>query len=179
MAGGDHAATYLEHAVLDWIRQIVGVPSWNGGILTSRGSVANLIGLAVMRQVKTGSEVRARGLRSSGPTLVVYTSTEGHSCIQKAIELLGIGHANLRRVPVTTDWRMDIPALRRQILEDRTSGLMPACVAATAGTVNSGAIDSLAEIGEVCRAENLWFHVDAAYGGPAALAGAVGAVPRD
>lgn len=169
VAGGDHAATYLEHAVLEWIRQIVGVPSWSGGILTSGGSVANLIGLAVMRQVKTGNDVRARGLRTPGPALVVYTSTEGHSCIQKAIELLGIGHANLRRVPVTTEWRMDIPALRRQILEDRTAGLMPACVAATAGTVNTGAIDSLAEIAEVCKAENLWFHVDAAYGGPAAL----------
>jgi aromatic-L-amino-acid/L-tryptophan decarboxylase len=154
---------------LKWIREIVGVPSWSGGILTSGGSVANLIGLAVMRQVKVGSDVRARGLRASGPALVVYTSTEGHSCIQKAIELLGIGHANLRRVPVTTEWRMDVPALVRQIVEDRASGLMPACVAATAGTVNTGAIDSLSEIAEVCKAENLWFHVDAAYGGPAAL----------
>jgi glutamate/tyrosine decarboxylase-like PLP-dependent enzyme len=169
VAGGDHAATYVEHAVLGWIRQIVGVPSWSGGILTSGGSVANLIGLAVMRHVKTGSEVRARGLRSAGPAFVVYTSTEAHSCIQKAIELLGIGHANLRRVPVTAEWRMDVRALRRSVVEDRAAGLMPVCVAATAGTVNTGAIDSLAEIADVCQAENLWFHVDAAYGGPAAL----------
>ena len=169
VAGGDHAATYLEHAVLNWIRQVVGVPSWTGGILTSGGSVANLIGLAVMRHVKTGSEVRARGLRTAGPAFVVYTSTEGHSCIQKAVELLGIGHANLRRVPVTTAWRMDVQALRRQVVEDRAAGLMPVCVAATAGTVNTGAIDSLSEIAEVCKAEDLWFHVDAAYGGPAAL----------
>ena len=169
VAGGDHAATYLEHAVLQWIRQIVGVPSWSGGILASGGSVANLIGLAVMRHVKTGAEVRVRGLRTAGPAFVVYTSTEGHSCIQKAIELLGIGHANLRRIPVTTDWRMDVQALTRQIGEDRAAGLMPICVAATAGTVNTGAIDPLAEIADVCRGENLWFHVDAAYGGPAAL----------
>jgi glutamate/tyrosine decarboxylase-like PLP-dependent enzyme len=166
VAGGDHAATYLEHAVLNWIRAMVGVPSWSGGILASGGSVANLIGLAVMRHVKTGGEVRARGLQGS---LVVYTSTEGHSCIQKAIELLGIGHSNLRRVPVTAEWQMDVQALSQQIAADRSAGLMPVCVAATAGTVNTGAIDPLAPIADVCRAENLWFHIDAAYGGLAAL----------
>jgi glutamate/tyrosine decarboxylase-like PLP-dependent enzyme len=169
VAGGDHAATYLEHAVLGWMREIVGVPSWSGGILTSGGSVANLIGLTVMRHVRTAGEVRAHGMHSASPALVVYTSTEGHSCIQKAVELLGLGHANLRRVPVTSDWRMDVRALTGQIVNDRAAGLLPACVAATAGTVNTGAIDSLAEIADVCHAENLWFHIDAAYGGPAAL----------
>jgi glutamate/tyrosine decarboxylase-like PLP-dependent enzyme len=103
------------------------------------------------------------------PGLVVYTSSEGHSCIQKAIELLGIGHANLRRVSVDSAWRMDVSGLERQIAADRAAGLIPACVAATAGTVNTGAIDPLAQIEEVCRREALWFHVDAAYGGPAAL----------
>ena len=168
VAGGDHAATYLEHAVLNWIREIAGVPSWTGGILTSGGSVANLTGLAVMRHVTTGGAVRARGLRADAP-LVVYTSTEAHSCIQKAIELLGIGNEYLRRVPVTPEWRMDTRALMRMIVEDRAAGLMPACVAATAGTVNTGAIDALAEIADICAAERLWFHVDAAIGGPAAI----------
>ena len=169
MAGGDHAATYVEHAVLSWIREIVGFPATSGGILTSGGSVANLIGLAVMRDVKTSGEVRARGIGGVGPTLTVYASTEGHSCIQKAIELLGIGHAHLRRVAVTADWRMDLRALRQQIADDRAAGLMPACVAATAGTVNTGAIDPLSDIADLCEAENIWFHVDAAYGGPAAV----------
>ena len=169
VAGGDHAATYVEHAVLSWIREIVGFPATSGGILTSGGSVANLIGLAVMREVKTGGQVRARGLNGVGPTLTVYTSTEGHSCIQKAIEVLGIGHAHLRRVAVTADWRMDLGALGQQIADDRAAGLMPACVAATAGTVNTGAIDPLSDIADLCEAENIWYHVDAAYGGPAAL----------
>jgi glutamate/tyrosine decarboxylase-like PLP-dependent enzyme len=168
VAGGDHAATYLEHAVLTWMREIIGVPSWRGGILTSGGSVANLIGLAVMRHVKSAGDVRAHGV-VAGPALVVYTSTEGHSCIQKAVELLGIGHANLHRVPVTSQWQMDVPALTELIVQDRAAGLMPACVAATVGTVNTGAIDPLFEIADVCNAHNLWFHVDAAYGGPAAL----------
>lgn len=168
VAGGDHAATYVEHAVLGWIRDIVGFPAASGGILTSGGSVANLIGLAVMRDVKTGGDVRARGL-GGGPALTVYTSTEGHSCIQKAIELLGIGHTHLRRVPVTDDWRMDLRALRQQIADDREAGLMPACVAATAGTVNTGAIDPLGELADLCEAESLWYHIDASYGGPAVL----------
>jgi glutamate/tyrosine decarboxylase-like PLP-dependent enzyme len=169
VAGGDHAATYVEHAVLRWMRQIVGFPATSGGILTSGGSVANLIGLAVMRHVKTDGRVRALGMGGTQPALIVYTSSEGHSCIQKDIELLGIGHAHLRRVPCTLEWRMDVEALQAQIADDRAAGLLPACVAATAGTVNTGAIDPLDRIAELCRAERLWFHVDAAYGGPAAL----------
>ena len=151
VAGGDHAATYVEHAVLGWMRQIVGLPAAGGGILTSGGSVANLIGLAVMRHVKTAGRVRALGMAGT-PPLIVYTSSEGHSCIQKDIELLGIGHANLRRIPCTPEWRMDVGALEAQIADDRAAGLMPACVAATAGTVNTGAIDPLDRIAELCRA---------------------------
>src|SRR5437773_9499280 len=83
VAGGDHAATYVEHAVLRWMKHIVGVPSTSGAILTSGGSVANLIGLTVMRHVKTDGQVRARGLADLRRRLVVYTSTEGHSCLEK------------------------------------------------------------------------------------------------
>lgn len=169
VAGGDHAATYVEHATLRWMRTIMRFPEDSGGILTSGGSVANLIGLAVMRHVKSGGTVRERGMGGDQPALVVYTSTEGHSCIQKAIELLGIGHANLRRIPVDAEWRMDVAALERQISTDRAAGLTPACVAASAGTVNTGSIDPLAHLADLCRRETLWLHVDAAYGGPAAL----------
>lgn len=169
VAGGDHAATYLEHAVLSWMKQIVGLPASSGAILTSGGSVANLIGLAVMRHVKTDGHVRTRGMARLGLNLVVYTSTEGHSCIEKDVELLGIGRSNLRRIPVDPDWQMDMAVLKRSVVKDRTAGLLPACVAATAGTVNTGAIDPLAEIADLCEAEGLWFHVDGAYGGPAAL----------
>src|SRR5438876_12709 len=111
VAGGDHAATYVEHAVLRWMKHIVGVPSTSGAILTSGGSVANLIGLTVMRHVKTDGQVRARGLADLGRRLVVYTSTEGHSCLEKDVELLGIGGSNLRRVSVDQDWRLEVCAL--------------------------------------------------------------------
>lgn len=169
VAGGDHAATYIEHGVLGWMRTIVGYPSTSGGLLTSGGSVANLVGLAVMRQVKSRGTVREKGLHGVAPRLVVYASTEGHSCIQKAIELLGIGSEQLRRIPVTSDWQMDVDALRAQIACDRAEGLTPACVVATAGTVNTGAIDTLEVIANYCASEDLWFHVDGAYGGPGVL----------
>ncbi len=170
VAGGDQAAVYVEHAVLGWLRSMVGFPPASGGLLVSGGSVANLIGLSVMRHVATTGRSRTVGLgHPDCPTPIVYTSTEGHSCIQKAVELLGIGADSLRRIPVTSDWRMDLDALKRAIDDDRALGRLPACVAASAGAVNTGAIDPLQEIADLCAAERLWFHVDAAYGGPARL----------
>lgn len=169
VAGGDHAATYLEHGVLAWIRQILGYPATSHGILASGGSAANLIGLAVMRHVKTGQTDRVSGLQQVDTPRTVYASTEAHSCIQKAIELLGIGSAQLRRVPVTSDWRLDVQALQAAIDRDWAAGHLPACVVATAGTVNTGAIDPMDSIADICRSENLWFHVDASYGGPGML----------
>ena len=165
-AGGDQASVYIEHAVLDWLKEIMGFPLSSGGILVSGGSMASTVGLAVMRNVKAGTgDVRARGLQAESAPMVVYTSTEGHSCIQKAVELLGLGTDNLRRIPVDADYRMDMAQLARQIQADRELGLRPVCVAASAGTVNSGAIDPLDAIADLCQAEDLWFHVDGAYGG--------------
>lgn len=168
VAGGDHAATYVEHGVLNGLKPVFGMPDAAGGVLTSGGSVATLVGLAVMRHVQSGGADRTRGLYEARP-LVVYTSTQGHSCIQKAVEILGLGSDRLRRIPTDADWRMDVGALRAQIAADRAAGLRPAAVAATAGTVNSGAIDPLAAIAELCDAEGLWLHVDGAYGAAAML----------
>jgi glutamate/tyrosine decarboxylase-like PLP-dependent enzyme len=165
-AGGDQSSVYLEHAVLDWLKEIMGLPLSSGGILVSGGSMASTVGLAVMRNVKAASgDVRARGMQKENAPMIVYTSSEGHSCIQKAVELLGIGSDNLRRIPVDADYRMDVAQLARQIQIDREMGLRPVCVAASAGTVNSGAIDPLDEIADLCQSEGLWFHVDGAYGG--------------
>jgi glutamate/tyrosine decarboxylase-like PLP-dependent enzyme len=102
--------------------------------------------------------------------MIVYASTEGHSCITKAVELLGIGHNYLRKIPVDSDFRMDVTRLEQQIKTDRRAGLRPVCVAASAGTVNTGAIDPLDRIADLCHQENLWFHIDAAYGGVGILA---------
>ncbi len=167
-AGGDQASTYLEHAVLNWLKEIMGFPLESGGLLVSGGSMATVVGLAVMRYVKSNGQVREQGMHQS--PLVVYTSTEGHSCVQKAVELLGIGHRFLRKIPADGNFRMDLAALKLQIDRDRAAGLVPACVVGSAGTVNTGAIDPLDEIADLCAQEGMWFHVDGAFGGVARLA---------
>jgi glutamate/tyrosine decarboxylase-like PLP-dependent enzyme len=168
-------------------------------VLTSGGSVATLVGLAVMRHVKSrgwkavstngnrvdgaakretadktesaanGATDRTAGVRQDAAPLVVYTSTQGHSCIQKAVELLGLGSDHLRRIATDAEHRFDLDALRRQIAADRAAGLTPACVVASAGTVNTGTIDPLDAIADLCEAEGLWMHVDGAYGAVARL----------
>jgi glutamate/tyrosine decarboxylase-like PLP-dependent enzyme len=170
VAGGDHAATYVEHAVLGWLKQLVGYPADSGAILASGGSVANLIGLAAMRFGHAQGQVRAQGLAGETAPMVVYTSVQGHSCLEKAVELLGIGHDHLRKVAVDAEYRMDVGQLRAAIAADRAAGLRPVCVAASAGTVNTGAIDPLDAIADLCAEEGLWFHVDGAYGGVGVLA---------
>ncbi|MBL8134149.1 MAG: aminotransferase class V-fold PLP-dependent enzyme [Anaerolineae bacterium] len=170
VAGGDHAATYVEHGVLHWIKSIFGYPADAGAILTSGGSVANLIPLAVMRHCKAADDMRKRGFNGEDFPMVIYTSTQGHSCIQKAAELLGFGSAYLRKIPVDSDQRMSLDALRDAVEDDRAAGLRPVCVAASAGTVNTGAVDPLHAIADLCAAYDMWFHVDGAYGGFGILA---------
>ena len=169
VAGGDHAGTYIEHAVLNWLKNIVGAPPDAGAVLTSGGSVATLVGLAVMRHVKTGGLDRRRGLAERDARLIVYASTQGHACIQKAVEILGFGSDQLHRVPVDADFRMDLTALQSLVAADRASGLHPVAVVASAGTVNTGAIDPLEALADFCASADLWLHVDGAYGGVAAL----------
>jgi len=170
VAGGDHAATYVEHAVLGWLKRLLGYPDASGGLLVSGGSMASLVGLAVMRFVKAQVAIRARGFQGQAAPMVVYTSAQGHSCIEKAVELLGIGHDYLRKIPTDHDQRIDPNLLEAQIAADRAAGLRPVCVAASAGTVNTGAIDPLDALADLCASEQLWFHIDGAYGGVGVLA---------
>ena len=169
-AGGDHAAIYLERAVVRWLAELVGFPLEPGGmgLLVSGGSMASLTCLAAARHrvaLNDGWNVRLAGLQGSGhPPLVLYISEEGHGCLRKAAELLGIGSSRIRTVPTDSEFRMDVAALREQVKDDRAKGLKPFCVAASAGTVNTGAIDPLQELADFCRDEGLWLHVDGAYG---------------
>jgi len=173
VAGGNHAATYVERQVLHWFRSLLGFPASSMGLLVSGGSMATLTGLAVARHVqltaRLGIDVRTSGLQGVGRRLLVYTSTEGHSCIRKAVELLGLGSDNLRVVPVDTQRRMQVHALETAIQQDLEAGHIPIAVAASAGTVNSGAIDPLAALRQLCDRFGLWLHVDGAYGAPAIL----------
>jgi glutamate/tyrosine decarboxylase-like PLP-dependent enzyme len=141
------------------------------GLLVSGGSVASLIGLATARHraaAQDGWNVRGEGLQGGRPFLVLYTSEQGHSCLQKAAELLGLGAHAIHQVPVDERFRMDVAALRAAIADDRAAGRRPFCVAASAGSVGTGAIDPLNDLADLCAAERLWLHVDGAYGGLAA-----------
>jgi aromatic-L-amino-acid decarboxylase len=171
-AGGDHAAIYVERAAVRWLMELIGFPTQSSmGLLTSGASVATIIGLAAARQWATsrdGWEVRVEGLQHGRPPLVLYTSEGGHSCIQKSAELLGLGSNAIHSVAVDAQHRMDVSALRAAVSADRAAGRRPFCVAASAGTVGTGAIDPLGELADVCAAERLWLHVDGAYGAMAA-----------
>ena len=173
VAGGNHAATYVERQVLHWFRNVLGFPPSSMGLLVSGGSMATLTGLAVARhvqlKVKAGMDVRASGLQGVGCRPLIYTSTEGHSCIRKAVELLGLGSDNLRLVPVDAQRRLQVHALETALQHDLEAGTIPIAVAASAGTVNSGAIDPLLALRQLCDRYGLWLHVDGAYGAPAIL----------
>jgi hypothetical protein len=166
--GGDHAAIYVERAAMRWMMELVEFPvEGSMGLLVSGGSMASLTCLGAARHrvaLADGWDVRARGLQGAQPPLILYLSEEGHSCLRKAAEVLGLGQDAVRTVPVDSDLRMDVEALRAAVTADRRAGRRPFCVAASAGTVNTGAIDPLEEIAVVCQAEGLWLHVDGAYG---------------
>lgn len=164
MGGGEHAAIYVEKQVIDWTLDMMGFPAGSSGLLVSGGSMANLVALAVARNAKAGFDVRQMGLQASHAPLVYYASVEAHSSLQKAIELLGVGSAYLRLIPVDDAYRINLAALAQAIADDRAAGLQPVCVIGNAGTVNSGAVDELPALAELARRENLWFHADGAIG---------------
>ena len=168
-AGGNHAAVYVERQVVNWFRGLYGFPAESMGLLISGGSMASLTALAVARHVKATVDVRAAGLQGSQSRLVVYKTREGHGCIQKAIELLGLGSDNIRVVDHDSRMRMVPSSLEAAIAGDRANGRVPMAVVASAGTVNTGAIDPIGEVADVCQQHGVWLHVDGAYGAPAIL----------
>jgi glutamate/tyrosine decarboxylase-like PLP-dependent enzyme len=167
LGGGNHAAHKVEEQVVNWIKEIVEFPDSASGLLVSGGSMANYAALAVARNVKAGYDIRSEGLKENN--LVFYGSTEVHSCNTKAVELLGLGTKGLKKIEVNEDYTININALKRQIQQDRNEGLQPICVIGSSGTVNTGAIDDLNAIADLCDQEDLWFHIDGAIGAIAML----------
>jgi aromatic-L-amino-acid decarboxylase len=169
VGGGDHAANYVEHQVVDWCKEMLGYPMDASGLLVSGGSMANLVGITVARNTIAGFDIRKEGLQKCKDRLVCYGSAETHSSVQKAVELLGLGEDFLRQIPVNADYQIDISALESAIAADREAGYRPFLVVGNAGTVNTGAIDDLNWLADICLRENMWFHVDGAFGAVAAL----------
>ncbi|HEV7995072.1 MAG TPA: pyridoxal-dependent decarboxylase [Stellaceae bacterium] len=170
--GRDHGAIYVERAVVDWCKQLFAMPDSASGLLVSGTSMANLIALAVARNARA-EQSRANGLRDHPRQLVAYASSEIHQCVVKAMEILGLGAASLRRIATDGEFRIDLRALGERIAADRERGLEPFCVVGTAGTVNTGAVDDLEGLAALCAAEQLWFHVDGAFGALCVLSDAL------
>jgi aromatic-L-amino-acid decarboxylase len=160
------AAVTIERTVVGWLAQAIGCPGFRGS-LTGGGSSANLMALAMARETKmSGNEAGVR----SGPQGMIYASEEVHMSIPKSVALLGIGRKNLKLIPTDQDFRMIPAELEQAIEQDKKEGKIPIAVVASAGTVNTGAIDPLPEIAAIARRHELWMHIDGAYGALAATA---------
>ena len=163
------SAAAVEQTVVRWLAEIVGMDVSCGGIITSGGSVANLVGLTVARDHALGATARTDGLQGGGAPLTLYASDEVHSCNDKAVMQLGLGTKHLRKIPTDDALRIRMDLLRERVANDRRDGFRPFCVIASAGTVTTGAFDPLNEIADFCAAEGLWMHVDGAYGALSAM----------
>lgn len=163
------AGTEIEKMVVRWLGSLIGYDKEVHGLLTSGGSMANLIALLVASRRRSGNETARKGLWNSGPPMTVYASEEVHMSIAKAADILGFGRDQVRAVACDERLRIDVGVLREVIQSDLDKGLRPFCVVASAGTVNTGAVDPLSDVAAVAREFDLWFHIDGAYGAPGVL----------
>jgi aromatic-L-amino-acid/L-tryptophan decarboxylase len=164
------SATELEEVVLDWLRQMLGLPSEFRGVITDCGSASNLVALTAAREA-IHKRVREEGLagRIDIPKLRLYCSDQTHSSVEKAAIVLGVGQEGVRKICTDAEFRMDVKALAAALEEDKKNGWLPFAVVATVGTTSSTSIDPVPAIADICQREKIWLHVDAAYGGMAAI----------
>ncbi|MFS2024489.1 pyridoxal phosphate-dependent decarboxylase family protein [Massilia sp. CT11-137] len=169
VGGRNQAPVEVERQVSQWMAALFGFPDTARGVFVTGTSIANFMGVVVARTRALGRDVRAHGLAAHAD-LRAYASAEAHGCIAKAMDMAGFGTDALRTVRVDAAGRMDVPDLEAQVAADRRNGLRPFLVVASAGTVNTGAIDPLAALADVARAQGMWLHVDGAYGALGMLA---------
>jgi aromatic-L-amino-acid/L-tryptophan decarboxylase len=169
LGGRDHMPIEVERQIVAWMRELYGFPESASGLFVTGTSMANLIAVLIARNLALGAGARRKGVGAGASRLRAYTSAAAHGCIAQAMDLSGLGIDALRNIAVDERQRMDVAALAAAIAADRRDGLTPFLVVATAGTVDTGAIDDLPAIAELCRRERLQFHVDGALGALAVL----------
>jgi aromatic-L-amino-acid decarboxylase len=166
------AASEMEERVLDWLRRMLGLPEGFSGVIQDTATSATLTALLTARERATGWQANEAGLAAlglQGSGLTVYCSEESHSSIEKGVKVAGLGRDNLRKVETDGEFAMRPEALVAAIVADRQSGRTPICVVASLGGTGTGAIDPLRALGEICRREGIWLHVDAAWAGSALI----------
>jgi aromatic-L-amino-acid decarboxylase len=164
------SATELEKCTLNWLRDLVGLPDSFWGIIYDTASISTMHAIAAAREA-LDLEIRTKGMAGRGdlPVLTMYTSAHAHSSVEKAAITLGLGSDQVRKIEVDEQFRMRADHLEKAVNRDRKAGYQPFCVVATVGTTSTTSMDPVARIAEICGREQLWLHVDAAYGGPAAI----------
>lgn len=172
-AKGLHAATEIEKLVIRWLEDLIGFPTvGSGGIFVNGGSLANFHGLSAAlywASKKYGWDLQEDGVQGNHPRFVIYGSREVHSCVEKSVRLLGLGLKSYHRIGVDRERRIDLRELRETIARDRAAGLWPFAIVGSGGTVNTGVVDPLSALADLCAEEDLWLHVDGAYGWPGFL----------
>jgi aromatic-L-amino-acid decarboxylase len=163
------AATEIEKLVIRWLGSFIGYDENAHGLLTSGGSMANMIALLIAQRTNSTDDPANHGLWNSGGKMTIYASDQIHMSISKAADILGFGREQVRIVPTDARFRINVGLLRERIENDLQNGLKPFCVVASAGTVNTGAVDPLAEVADVAQEFGLWFHIDGAYGAPGSV----------
>ena len=162
--GGNQVGGRVEKQVINWFKEIFSFPQEASGIITSGGSMANLVCLNVARFSKADFDLRKKGMYGSEKRMMIYASDQVHNCVNKSAELMGLGAESLRLIETNDDFEIDIEKLKHQIKKDRADGLQPFCVIGNAVSVSTGACDDLHALADICREEDLWFHVDGAIG---------------
>jgi aromatic-L-amino-acid decarboxylase len=162
------AAAELEQRMMEWLRNLAGLPSFFEGVIQDSASSSTLCAILTAREKYSGWNINASGF-SGKPVYRVYCSEEAHSSVEKAVKIAGIGRENLVKLPVDEAYRLDPAALKEAIVKDRTMGYTPLCVVVALGTTGSTAIDPLPEVADICSKENIWLHVDAAMAGSALI----------
>jgi len=158
------APIHVHEQVIKWISEIMEFPPDSSGVLVSGAAMASFTGLAVARNTKAKIDLKKQGVQNNPQKMVLYCSEQSHACIIRAAELLGLGNQYLRWIPVNNNYQIQIDILEKNIKEDKDNGLHPFCVVGNAGTVNTGACDDFNKLAEICAREDMWLHVDGAFG---------------